>query len=162
MAGRRDAADCFSRLKKLKDYAEESLSRHHSSPTERKLLTSVIDNVKDCLWTLRAWLDESYQPNQPQRPELLDRATLDQITNGLFDSIEKAEAALDARLRQQRPQPGETLDACLRRWGKRFESIIHRNRYGLPSLKIRLVSYMLSDLVWKSSFGYLWTRWKKQ
>ena len=149
MAGRQEpktAADCFSRLKKLKDHAEESLSRPCPSPIKRKLLISVVDDVKDCLWMLRAWLDECDQHNQPQRPALLDKALLDQITNSLFDSIEKAEAALDACLRQ-RPKPGETLDARLRWWRQRPEWIIHRNKYGFPSLKISLISDVLSDLV---------------
>ena len=127
------AADCFSRLQQLKEHAEQSqFSRRNFSPTKRKLLTSVVDDVKDCLRKLRAWLEEFDEADRSQRPELLDKPTLDQKTDSLFGSIEKAEAALDARLRRQRPQPDETLDARLRRWRQRLEWIIHRNRYAFP------------------------------
>ncbi|KAL8797357.1 MAG: hypothetical protein Q9195_000512 [Heterodermia aff. obscurata] len=123
------AADCFARLQQLKDDAVQSqFSRRNISRTKRMLLTGVVDDLKDCLRKLKAWREEFDKADQSQRPELLDKPTLDQTTNNLFDSIEKAEAALDARLRRQRPQPDETLDARLKRWRQRLEWIIHRNR----------------------------------
>ena len=135
MAGRREpktAALCFSRLQKLKEDTENRLySRRSFSPTKRKLLTSVVNDLKDCILKLRAWLEEFDKPDQTQRPEPIHKATFDEKINSLFDSIEKAEAALDARLRRQRPQPDETLEARLRRWRQRLEWILHRNRYGL-------------------------------
>ena len=168
MAGRQQpktAADCFSRLQKLKEDAEQSqFSRRNISPTKRKLLAGVVDDLKDCLRKLRAWREEFDKADQSQRPELLDRPTLDQKTESLFDSIEKAEAALDARLRRQRPQPDETFDARLKRWRQRLEWIIHRNRYRFsdPYRSLLLRSDRLSDRFWKSSFGIPWSRWEKQ
>ncbi|KAG8527331.1 uncharacterized protein KY384_007483 [Bacidia gigantensis] len=95
------AEECVKRLTNLRQRAERSLSSDLAvSKSKRNLLDGVINDVKDSLRRLQAWITEFTKADQTQDANLLTNATT--LFESLSTAIDHAITNLEARLSHRR------------------------------------------------------------